>query len=160
MRKWLKRVRGALVMGALWAVVWAPLGVLIGMIVDRDGSMDEPWILLGAYPGFIGGVIFSIVLAIAARRRRFHELSPRRFAGWGALAGLLVGVLPFLLGTPSSTLPVWLPFVFIAAVTLLGAASAAGSLALARMGETRSPADVDAPEPELAGGGRGGNVKP
>jgi hypothetical protein len=159
MRRWMKRVRGALVMGVLWAVVWAPLGVLLGMIVDRDGSMDEPWIAVGAYPGFIGGVLFSIVLAIAARRRSFHELSLPRFTMWGALAGLLVGALPFVLGTPSPTLPVWLPVVFVAAVTLLSAASAAGSLALARMGEKRSAVDAGE-ERELAGDPRGGNVRP
>ena len=160
MHRWLKRLRGAVVMGMLWAVVWAPLGVLIGMIVDRDGSMDEPWILVGTLPGFIGGVVFSIVLAIAARRRRFHELSMPRFSLWGALAGLLVGALPFALGTPNPRMPAWLSFVIVGAIVLLGACSAAGSLALARLGEKRSPADVESDEPELAGGGRGGNVKP
>ena len=158
MARWLKRVRGALVMGLLWAVVWAPLGVLLGMIVDRDGAMDEPWVLVGAFPGFIGGVLFSIVLAIAARRRRFHELSLPRFTVWGAIAGLLVGVLPFLLGTPSAVAPVWLPVVFVAAITLLSAGSAAGSLALARMGEQRSASDAG--ERELAGDPRGDNVRP
>jgi hypothetical protein len=160
MQKWLKRIRGAVVMGALWAVVWAPLGVLLGMIVDRDGAMDEPWILVGALPGFIGGVVFSVVLAIAARRRRFHELSMPRFAGWGALAGVLVGALPLVLGTLNPRLPAWLPFVFIAVMALLSAGSAAGSLALARLGEKRSPSDLEPAEPELAGGRRGGNVRP
>jgi hypothetical protein len=157
MRKWMRRVRSALVMGALWAVVWAPLGVLLGMIVDPDGAMDEPWILVGTYPGFIGGVVFAVVLAIAARRRRFHELSLPRFTIWGALAGLLVGALPFALGTLSPEVPEWLPVAFVAAVTLLSAASAAGSLALARLGEKRATADADAGE--LAAGGRGGNVR-
>jgi hypothetical protein len=157
MARWLKRIRGAIVMGVLWAVVWAPVGILIGAIVDRDGKMDEPWILVGALPGFIGGVVFSVVLAIAARRRRFHELSTRRFATWGALAGMLVGAIPFALGTLNPRVPGWLPFVFVAAVTLLSAFSAAGSLALARMGEQRAPTDG---ESELAGRGRRGNVRP
>ena len=158
MRKWLRRVRSAVVMGVLWAVLWAPLGVLLGLIVDRDGSMDEPWILIGAYPGFISGVVFSIVLAIAGRRRRFHELSMPRFAAWGALAGVLVGTIAFPMGTMSLHVPGWLPFAFVAAVTLLCAGSAAGSLALARMGE-KAP-DGEAAERELAGGGRDGNVRP
>src|SRR5918999_1910465 len=74
-KRWLRRIRGALLMGLTWAVAWAPIGVLVGMIVDPDGSMDEMWPAVGAYPGFLSGVVFSVVLAIAARRRRLHELS-------------------------------------------------------------------------------------
>ena len=83
MKKWLRRIRGAVLMGLTWAVVWALVAVLIGMIVDPDGSMDEMWVAIGAYPGFIGGVMFSAVLGIAARRRRFDELSLPRFGAWG-----------------------------------------------------------------------------
>jgi peptidoglycan/LPS O-acetylase OafA/YrhL len=138
-KKSLRRIRAALVMGLIWAVVWAPVAVVIGTtIVDPDDSMDEMWILVGAYPGFIGGVVFSMVLAFAARHRRFAELSMPRFAAWGAVAGLLAGALPFALGNPTSAVPLWLlACVAIGAITLLCAASAAGSLALARMAERR-----------------------
>src|SRR4051794_26810298 len=105
MTKWLRRIRGALGMGLTWAVGWAVVAVLIGLAVDRDGSMDEMWPAIGAYPGFLGGVVFSVVLAIAARRRRLGELSISRVAAWGAAAGLLVGVLPFTIGTSTSELP-------------------------------------------------------
>lgn len=138
MRKWLRRIRAAVVLGVAWAVVWAPVGVAIGMLVDPDGSMDEPWILIGAYPGFIGGVVFSAVLAIAARRRTLGELSLPRVAAWGAAAGLLVGLVPFTVALSSGTLSAWmLAGGAIGAFTLLGAGSAAGSLALARGGEAR-----------------------
>jgi hypothetical protein len=138
MRKWLRRVRGALAMGLIWALVWAPVGVLIGMIVDPDGSMDEMWVAIGAYPGFLGGVVFAVVLAIAARGRRFHDLSLARFAAWGAVAGLLVGALPFTIGESTATMPFWaLGSIVMATVTLLSAGSAAGSLALARIAERR-----------------------
>ncbi len=83
MKKWLRRIRGALGMGLIWAAGWAPVGVLIGMIVDPDGSMDEMWVAVGAYPGFIGGVVFSAVLGIAEGRRRFDEVSLPRFGAWG-----------------------------------------------------------------------------
>lgn len=140
MRKWLRRVRAAVVMGVAWAVVWAPVGVAIGLLVDPDGSMDEPWILIGAYPGFIGGVVFSAVLAIAARRRTLGELSLARVAAWGAAAGLLVGLVPFTVALSSGSLSTWLlASGAIGAFTLLGAGSAAGSLALARGGEARVP---------------------
>lgn len=139
MKKWLRRIRGAVGMGLTWALVWAPVAVLIGFFVDPDGSMDEMWVAIGAYPGFLGGVVFSIVLAIAARRRRLEELSLSRVALWGAAAGLMVGVLPFTIGEPTTERPLWLlATVVIGTITLLSAASAAGSLALARMAEKRA----------------------
>ena len=143
MRKWLRRVRGAVGMGLIWALVWAPVAVLIGLAVDPDGSMDEMWVAIGAYPGFLGGVVFSAVLGIAARHRGLDELSLHRVGAWGAVAGLLVGVFPFTVGDPSSELPLWLlGVVVIGSITLLSALSAAGSLALARMAE--KPAVLDA----------------
>ena len=155
MKKWLRRVRGAVLMGLTWAAVWAPVGVLIGMILDPDGSMDEPWLLVGAYPGFLGGVVFATVLGIVGRRRRFDELSLPRFAAWGAVAGLLVGAFPFAVGTPTSAIPLWLlSGVVIGSTTLLCAASAAGSLALARMAEPRDLLDAGADDAELGHTGR------
>ncbi len=148
MKTWLRRTRGALLMGLIWAVVWLPLGLLVGMIVDPDGSMDEPWMLVGTIPGFLAGVFFSAVLGIAARRRRLDELSVAKVARWGALAGLLIGSLPFVLGDQNArTERLWLlPVVIISAITLLSTVSAAGSLVLARKSErlelTEAGADV------------------
>ena len=145
MKQWQRRIRGAVLMGLTWAAVWAPVGVLIGLIVDPDGSMDEMWVAIGAYPGFLGGLVFSAVLGIVARRRRLHELSPARVGAWGALAGLLVGVLPFTIGESTSALPLpLLAGVVIGSITLLSALSAAGSLALARRAERRELLDAAA----------------
>jgi hypothetical protein len=155
MKPWLRRIRGAVAMGLTWAAVWAPVGVLIGMIVDPDGSMDEMWVAVGAYPGFLGGVVFSAVLGIAARRRRFDELSLSRVGAWGAVAGLLVGALPFAVGESTSKLPLWLlGVVTIGSITLLSGVSAAGSLALARMAEKQEPLDAGA---DVAGVGLAGS---
>lgn len=132
MKKWLRRIRGAVLMGVTWAIIWAPIGPLLGVIFDPDGTMDEPWILVGVLPGFLAGVIFSIVLGIAAGRRRLDELSVRKFAGWGALAGLLLGALPAIVGDYKEGIPLWFPFVVVGSITLLTTASAAGSLMLAR----------------------------
>lgn len=146
MKQWLRRIRGALLMGVTWALVWAPLGLLVGLIVDPRGTMDEPWILVGALPGFLGGVVFSVVLGIAARHRGLEELSLPRVTAWGALAGLLVGVFPFLVGTPNPDVPLWmLAAPVIGSITLVSAGSAAGSLALARRAARR----------ELPGAGAG-----
>ena len=140
MTTWPRRVRGALLMALTWALVWAPAAVVVGILIDPDGSMDEMWIAIGAYAGFLGGLVFAVVLWLAARHRRFEELSVRRFAAWGAAAGFVVGTLPFLLGTPTAAVPLWqLAGPVVAALTLLSAASAAGSQTLARSRERRLP---------------------
>ena len=134
MRRWLGRIRRAVVMALTWAVVWAPLGVLLGMIVDPDGSMDEPWLAVGAYPGFLCGVVFSAVLGMTAGGRRFDALSLARVGAWGAVSGLLVIVLPLagVLGTPNTAHALWrLRVIIIGAVMLMSAVSAVGSVVLA-----------------------------
>lgn len=148
-------------MGLTWAVAWAPVRVLIGMIVDPTGAKDEPWILVGAYPGFFGGVLFSMIFAIAVRRRRLDELSLRRVAAWGALAGVVLGLVPFALG--SANIPLWqLVPIFVGGTTVLCTTSAVASLALAKRAEKRkllaAGADVadvgltEAEKKELLGG--------
>lgn len=133
MKKWWRRSRDAAGTGLVWAVVWAPIAVLVGMLIDPDNSMDEMWVAVGAYPGFISGVLFSVVIWIAEDRRRFGELPLVRVGAWGALAGLLVGTLPFLLGEPTSAAPLWLlAGSVIGAVTLLSAASAVASALVIR----------------------------
>ena len=152
MRKWLRRIRAAVLMGLTWAVVWLPAGLLLGLILDPDGSMDEPWVVVGALPGFLAGVVFSVVLGIAAGRRRLDELSVAKVGGWGAVAGLLIGSLPFVLGDQDpDTERVWLlPVVVISSLTLLSAVSAAGSLVLARKSERQ---ELPAARPDVAGVG-------
>lgn len=139
MRKWLARIRGAVLMALTWAVIWAPFGPVLGMILDPDGTMDEPWVAIGALPGFVCGLLFSVVLGIAERRRSLHELSLARVATWGALSGLFLMVLNTgALGTPNTEHLFWRArYIIIGGVTLLSAASAAGSLLLARMAKKR-----------------------
>ena len=138
MKEWPRRIRGAVVMGLAWAVAWAPVAVLVGLIVDPDGSMEEIWPAIGAYPGFLSAVVFSALLGIAYGRRGVGELPLPRAAAWGAAAGVLVGVLPFTIGESTSRLPVWqLAAIVIGSFTLLSAASAVGSAMVARYAARR-----------------------
>jgi hypothetical protein len=152
MKKWLRRIRGAVGMGLTWAVGWALGGVLIGVTsillpgLPWDSFFevfDAPLPAL-AIPGFFGGAFFSVVLGIAGRHRRFAELSLPRFAGWGAVGGLLLTLFPFALvalglaSREGSDLGAWQ---IIAAISgpfiLLSAVSATGALMLARKAEKR-----------------------
>jgi len=133
-KEWPRRILGAVGLGLIWAAAWAAVGALTG-IVDPSGSIDELWLgpEIGLYPGFLGGVMFSAMLGIAAGRRRLDALSLSEVVAYGGMAGLLVGVLPFVINEPPSEAPLWLVgIVVIGSMTLLGAVSAAGSLALAR----------------------------
>jgi hypothetical protein len=156
MNKWLKRVRGTIGMGLTWAVGWAVAGLAIGVasillpFLPWDAFFevfDAPLPAL-AIPGFIGGAFFSIVLGIAGRRHRFEELSLPRFAAWGALGGLLLVLFPFALvalglaSTEGSSVSPWRAIAVIGGpLVILSAASAAGSLMLARISERRELAD-------------------
>lgn len=154
MRRWLLRLRGAIGMGLTWAFAWAMVGLLIGVAMEFFGLpmgwfvqvFDAPLPAL-AVPGFVSGAAFSTVLGIAGRRRRFDQLSLPRFTLWGALGGLLVGLLPLLVAGPG--IPPVSIVVVLGTLTVLSAASAAGSLALARMAEDRELLDAGADTAEV-----------
>ena len=155
MAKWLRRIRAAVVMGLIWAVGWAVVGgAVMEGIVDPHGKILDMWPQTLAIPGFLCGAIFSVVLGIAASGRRFEELSLSRFGALGAVAGLLLGGLAAATGPAS--LPLWLrAAVVLAPLTILSAASATASLAVARLAERRArlPAGTDDADVRLPGGG-------
>lgn len=148
----LRRLRGAIGMGLTWGIAWALGGVLIGVLSTLGPApfwdavfrvFDAPLPAL-AIPGFVGGVLFSLVLGVAGRRRRFEELSLPRFAAWGAFGGLLLALVPTVmvllglahLGRPEASL-LWLTAVTGVPFMALSAASAAGTLWLARKAQGR-----------------------
>ena len=146
MNNWLRRLRGALGMGLIWAGAGALVGGLIEAIANFVPSLNavDMWIPLFVIPGFIGGMLFSVVLGIAGRNRRFDELSLPLFAAWGAVPGLLFGLSSFGIdayyGTWWSVLRVALA---IGAPALLGAATATGTLAIARKAAMK---ELEAPD--------------
>ena len=138
MKKWQRRLRGALGTGLTWAMAWFGAGLVLLLIVGPDAA-DVPFPLGFGMLGFLAGATFSIILGFAGSGRRLEQMSIPRFAGWGGGAGLLLSgmfaLVAALLGetTPLTHLPVLAP-VF----ALAGAASAAGSLALARGARDRA----------------------
>lgn len=97
----LRSIGRAVGTGIVWGVAWAPVAVLLGvLIIDPDNSMDEMWPVIGAYPGFLSGVVFRALLGLTARGRRVAEFSPARAGAVGAAAGLLVGALPAAIAEP------------------------------------------------------------
>lgn len=137
-------------MGLTWAVGGALVGFGIELIhnvwPNPLGSLVDIWPAVLAYPAFLGGVVFSVVLGIAGRRRRFDELSLPRFAAWGALGGLLASLFPAALvavGLETPNAPLWQITLALAVPLTVGSALAAsGSLALARMAEDRELMDA------------------
>ena len=138
MSKWLRRIRGALGMGLAWAMAWFTAGMVLLLIVGPDAA-DVPFPLGFGLLGFLAGATFSGVLGIVGGRRTFDQMSIPRFAGWGAGGGLLFAVIFVLAAGLAGSVLLVLGPVF----ALSSAASAAGSLALARKAEDQ----------ELIGGG-------
>ncbi len=86
--------RGTVAMILLWIVGWGlGFGGLIEAFVDPSGAIGDIWLTAMAIPGFIGGAVFSALLRIAEGRRSFDEVSLARFATWGVVTGLVLGVL-------------------------------------------------------------------
>jgi hypothetical protein len=126
---WLKRVRGALVMGLVWGVTWGVVGGgIMEVFVDPHGEILDMWPQTLAIIGFVGGLAFSAVLGLAAGNRRFAELSFLQFALWGAVAGVLQGAFATTFGAPAA---------FVAFTTVVSALAGCASLALARMADGR-----------------------
>ena len=139
MKGWLRRIRAALGMGLIWAGGGAFIGGLIELIANVFPGLPlgfiDMWIQTLAIPGFFGGVIFSGVLRIAARRRTLHELSLPLMATWGAAGGVLLGVLVTAIGVHP---------LILAPATVLSAFGASLTLVFARMAERQDLLDAGA----------------
>ncbi len=137
MSKWMRRIRGAFGMGLTWALAWFAAGMALLLVVGPDAA-DVPFPLGFGMLGFFAGATFSGVLGLVDGRRRFDQLSIPRFAGWGAVGGLLFsGIFVLVAGLGVGVLVVLAP-VF----ALSSAASAAGSLVLARKADDQNLLDA------------------
>lgn len=141
---WWKRVRAALGLGVIWAGGGAAIGGLIELLSNLFPALPvgfvDMWIQTLAMPGFLGGVTFSVVLGVAARERRFDELSLPYVVGLGIFGGFVLGGLLMALGLG--------PLILVPAVVLSGV-GASLTLGLARLatGGGRLEAGDDEPGP-------------
>lgn len=143
MKRWLSGNRGTVAMILTWTVGWGlGFGGLMELY-DPAGVIGDVWPTALAMPGFIGGVVFSALLRIAEGRRSFDEVSLARFATWGVVTGLVLGVLtiPAEVGDVSPGAAG-----MIAIATALSAATALGSAVFFRLIARRQTPAVAPPQ--------------
>ena len=153
MKKWGRRIRGAIGMGLTWGAVGFGAGILLARVSSFD--VDLPFALLFAPLGFVAGIIFSGILVVIEGGRGFDRMSLSRFTAWGAVSGLLLSGI-FVVGAALRGAPVWGEFLlFGPALAIASAVCAAGSLAVARRAERRElpgpsgdPAEAELTEDE------------
>jgi hypothetical protein len=138
MTKWLNGTRGAIAMILTWTVGWGlGFGGLMELY-DPHGQIGDVWPTALAIPGFIGGIVFVALLRIAESGHRLDEVALARMTAWGAVAGVILGVLtiPAKVGDVSPGAPG-----MIAIGTALGAVAGLGSAIFFRLiARQQSPA--------------------
>jgi hypothetical protein len=134
-----------------WAAGWAPIGAVVGVVLHvvipgapvSLGTVVALNATTFAVLGFVGGTMFAGILGLTGGQRRFEELKITGFAAWGAIGGTLLGgiaVMADLWGAGFGLIGAGM----MGAAALLGAASAAGSLALARSADDQELLESDA----------------
>jgi hypothetical protein len=133
-------------MGLTWAAALAAVGSVPRWVFGVETDAPIP-LVFGVF-GFIAGVAFSALLMVTEGRRKFDQMSIPRFAGWGAITGLLLSAL-----WANAVSLSWGEVLVIAPTFALACAGcASGSLALAKRAVSRELPDSsrDAAEAELA----------
>lgn len=149
MRKWLRRIRGAIGMGFTWGAAWFAAGLVPRWVFGFNA--DVPFPLVFGVLGFTAGVTFSGLVVLTEGSRRFDQISLPRFAGWGAMGGLLLSAL----FAKAASLG-WGDVLAVAPTfALASAVCASGSLAVARRAVSRElpaarrdAADIELADPE------------
>ncbi len=149
MKTWGRRIRAAVGIGFTWAAAWFAAGIILMFATGFDA--DVPFPLLFALLGFIAGAAFSGILGLVEGRRRFEQMSLARFSAWGAAGGLVLSGL-FVSAVALGGESLWGELLVLAPVLgLAGAASAAGSLALARRAARQDLLDAKAESRAIGG---------
>jgi hypothetical protein len=132
-------------MGFTWAAALAAVGTVPRWVFGVNTDAPIP-LVFGVF-GFVAGLTFSALLMLTEGRRSFDQMSIPRFAGWGAITGLLLSAV-----WANAVSLSWGEVLAIAPTFALACAvCASGSLALARRAVRRELPDSrgDAAEAEL-----------
>ena len=143
----LRRLRAALSIAVIWALVWLPIGLALALYADSrppqpSDVISRPvsipffvtaWTAWGA----LSGAAFTLVLGFAERRQTIENLSIARTAVWGALGAValpLILIAIDVIRTPVGLLGYsWrFPLLVLSVSATLGAGCAAATLALGR----------------------------
>lgn len=135
MTPWLRRIRGAIGIGLTWAVAWGGAGtiLMLTMLLATGNRPDPPFPLMFSAFGFVAGIVFTGVIGLVEDPRRLDQMSLRRFAAWGAAVGFVLSAIFVIVVALAADLAFLRNLVVVGPVfAAAGAASAAGTLAVAR----------------------------
>lgn len=135
-----RRIRAASILGGMWAISWAIVGVglvtcvylfsrprfVIPLQYLRRSAIDVG-LVFGAV-GFVAGALFALGLSKAARSGTIDDMSVGRAVLWGGLAGATPVLAMALIAPISSTALL----AGIVVGTVVGSASAAVTVSVAR----------------------------
>ena len=132
----LRKLRGAIGLATTWGVAWAAIFAAIVTVVGfLDPNSIDPGegpvrvAMIGAVYGLVSGAVVAVLFAVAERRKTLRDLSLGRAALWGAIG---TAVFPLLTQVSDGMVLILCP---------IGAALAAGSVAIARRGELAAQPD-------------------
>jgi hypothetical protein len=130
MNKWLRGVRGAVLLILIWTVGWGVgFGGLIEAFVDPRGQLVDIWPALMGFTGFLGGAVMAALVPLTARRRSLDAVSLTHFALCGIVTGLALGLAAVAIGLANDIAidqPWQRP---VAPVVLMGIGAALGTVA-------------------------------
>ena len=128
--------------GALWGVIGAGVGLVIGVISPGVWTYANPileWAVgMGLY-GLVSGMGFGGLLSLGEGRKTILDLSLPRVAFWGVLGS---AVVPLFFGAIGAFAPgtTWVDIAQAIGLTgILGGTFAPGSVALARRAALAEP---------------------
>lgn len=142
----LRRLRSALVIGLLWGILWLILGFVVDALMVWFAAPPRAFdtLLLGIWTGLgiASGTTFAGLLARLERNRTVETLAFRRLVVWGVLAGagipIVFSMIILALAAPDLHLA-RSDFAVFTVLGAIGAATAAGTIAIARRGAPVDP---------------------
>lgn len=157
----LRRLRGLLGIAIVWALAFAPIGLLVGVyraLTMRIGFGLPPWplsytlrfILYNGMAwgiwGAASGLLFGLILSISERRRTVADLRVQRTAIWGALGAMVLpaAILGLVLALSPGFNVIVPALTTLGISAALGATCASGTLLLARRAKTEALPPGDA----------------